>query len=133
MFDLADIRRKQVERGVDFAPYRPVIHDPAWTLVQDGYDGGAYQSSNGLRVIVSAAKEADGVVWLHMSASRPSRCPSYEDMVEAKRRFLGDRHAYQCFVPLAEHININPYVLHLWAMADGERSLPDFSAGTGTI
>lgn len=97
-------------------------------------DGLQYASkSKGLMVIISAATEQDGKVWVHLSLSRRRRMPTYEDMMLCKLVFLGEETvAYQVFVPQSEHINIMPYCLHLW-MPVGFRPLPDFSRGMGSI
>lgn len=95
---------------------------------------------SGLRVLMSAGVEADGARWLHVSVSRQSRCPSWEDMDAVKRLFIGDeRHAYQIHPPRAEHFAAPPLpagprvgtVLHLWAPVDGAPRLPDFLRARG--
>lgn len=75
-----------------------------------------------------------GVDWLHASFSYQlrSRIPSYNDMKLMHRAVWGDGHAYQCFVPADEHINITSNVLHLFGRADGKPVLPDFGR-FGTI
>jgi hypothetical protein len=94
----------------------------------------------GLRVLVSAGIEEDGRRWLHVSVSRPNRCPSWEDMDAVKRIFVGDhRVAYQVHPPRAEHYNALPAgggprwgtVLHLWAPLEGEPPLPSFLRARG--
>jgi hypothetical protein len=109
--------------------------DKNWRLVEDRIDGSAFvNKSLGLFVIRSISDELDGANWIHVSVSRASRVPSYDDLKLVKKLFIGDdKHAYQCFVPSAEHINIHDYVLHLWARNDGKPVLPDFSRGTGSI
>lgn len=105
-----------------------------WECFEKRVDDESYRSKSlGLFVIISKAIELDNHEWIHLSVSRKSRIPSYEDLALVKKQFLGERHAYQCFVPEREHINIHPYVLHLWAREDGKAVLPDFSRGTGSI
>lgn len=80
-----------------------------------------------------AARELDGRVWLHVSASRGSRLPSYADLVEVKELFIGrERKAVQVFPSRAEHVNIHPHALHLWHCVDGD-VLPDFTHGSGSL
>jgi len=77
-------------------------------------------------VIVSGSTEADGRRWLHVSVSRPSRLPTWDDLREVKDTFIGrDRKAIQVLPPAAEYVNIHPNVLHLWACLDDD-GLPDF-------
>lgn len=47
-----------------------------------------------------------------------------------KRLFVGpDHRAIQVFAEESKHININPFVLHLWSVvAGGSLGLPDFGA-----
>lgn len=106
-----------------------------WFVIEKRIDGEAYLNKTlGLFVIVSIAKEDDGNVWVHLSVSRKSRIPTYDDLKLVKKLFMGDAcHAYQCFVPSKEHINIHEFVLHLWARQDGKPALPDFSHGSGSI
>lgn len=88
-----------------------------------------------LRAILSCSIAADGRAWLHLSVSHRERVPSWGELGIAKRAFLGDRYAYQVMPPEAKYVNINPRVLHLWALYDekAEQPLPDFTRGTGTI
>lgn len=59
------------------------------------------------------ASNGDG--WDHVSVSCEYRCPSWEEMEWVKRLFFEEwETAMQLHVPPAEHININPRVLHLW-------------------
>lgn len=95
----------------------------------------------GLRVLAEASLEEDGRAWLHVSASRASRCPSWEDMDAVKRLFIGDdRVAYQVHPPRSEHFSAPSYlragprvgtVLHLWAPLEGEPPLPNFLRARG--
>lgn len=79
-----------------------------------------------LLVMWSARKESDGRRWVHVSCSRPSKLPSWEDLREVKDTFIGrDRRALQVLPPAAEYINIHPHCLHLWSCLDGE-PVPDF-------
>ena len=56
-----------------------------------------------------------GMGWDHVSVSRKNRVPNWAEMEHVKRLFFkADEVAVQYHVPPAEHINIHPYVLHLW-------------------
>lgn len=103
-----------------------------WRYLQRGEDGLIALSAGGLRVIASGGR-FDGERWLHVSVSRASGLPSYADLVQVKRTFIGDeRYAYQVFAPVSTHVNIAE-VLHLWASVDRPRPLPDFTLGFETI
>lgn len=137
--DLAKIRAVQATRTLP--------EDEAWTLlgpVTDRLpvawrtsatteDGLMVRRPDGLAVILSVAREKDERRWLHLSTSRPDRLPSYDDLCEVKRLFLGpERKAIQVFAPTTEHINIHKRCLHLWCCLDGD-PLPDFTHETGSL
>lgn len=97
----------------------PVPWQHALATEQVAFEG------RGLFVIMSASLY-NGERWLHVSASGRGRVPSYAELAEIKRVFVGrDRLALQLFPPAAEHVNIHPHVLHLWAPLD-HRPVPDF-------
>jgi len=74
----------------------------------------------GLHVIISS-----GEGWEHVSVSRRSRCPDYEDMCWAKDKFWGDSACVmQLHVPTEDHVNCHPYCLHLWRPTDQEIPRP---------
>jgi hypothetical protein len=71
---------------------------------------GAFQFRDGLTVICS---NGDG--WEHVSVSRKSKMPSYEDMDRIKRLFWDDEDlVMQLHMPVSEHINFHPFTLHMW-------------------
>jgi hypothetical protein len=86
----------------------------------------AYKIADNLMVVWSAVREADGRRWVHVSLSRPSRLPSWDDVREVKDTFIGrDRRALQILPPQSEYVNKHKYVLHLWHCLDDD-GLPDF-------
>lgn len=107
----------------------------SWRMIEHGGDGEKFASAGSdLTVIWSIAVELDHRPWLHVSAARQTRMPSYLDMVRVKEIFVGpDRFAYSVWAPRSEHISIHNYCLHLWAPLDGDPPLPDFTRGLGTI
>jgi hypothetical protein len=63
-----------------------------------------------LRVIASADE-----VWDHVSVSLEHRIPYWSEMSMIHRMFFKeDEVAMQLHVPVSEHINNHPHVLHLW-------------------
>ncbi len=105
-----------------------------WVEIERRIDGSAwFNKALGLYVIESCATEKDGKKWYHVSLSRKSRLPSYEDMKLVKDHFIGKQNqAIQVFAPESEHVNIHPYCLHLWHCLEGS-PLPDFTNGSGSI
>lgn len=134
--------RKVLDVSVNLLQFHFAIHSQAiesaaglrgWQLAADGVDGQAWRLQ-GLQVIWSLAIELDERIWLHVSASRPNRLPSYEEMAEIKAIFIGGNHyAYSVWPPKAKHVNIHDYALHLWSPIDGEQPLPDFTRGGNSI
>ena len=125
--------RECVELSIKYAPavlpvgWRKSFNPPPF---QDQH---VYESGHGLKVIFTADNLAgDGKIWLHVSLSRRSRIPTYEDMKEVKEIFVGrNRQALQIFPPESQHVNIHPYCLHLWCAIEGD-GLPEF-AKSGSI
>jgi hypothetical protein len=90
-------------------------------------------------VIFSVCRYDDGEIWVHASVcGRKGRgefyLPDFNEIKRVKHDFIGpDRWAYQVFPSEKEYVNVNPYVLHLYARMDGKPALPDFTWGTGQI
>jgi len=105
-----------------------------WHPLVEANDGAAFENkANGLRVIVSISLEQDQELWLHVSLSRKSRVPSYEDLTLIKHLFIGDeRSAIMVLPEQAKHVNIHPNCLHLFSCLS-TNPLPDFTRGTGSI
>ena len=79
-----------------------------------------------------AGEYDDGKEWLHVSVSRKSKLPTYEELTRIKRDFIGDDKKAVFVLPEKEkHINLHNYCLHLFYSA--ENPLPDFTAGIGSI
>jgi hypothetical protein len=106
-----------------------------WAKPQPLGEDGWYILGNGVSIIVTLDTDSDpSAEWIHASISYKAsyRIPSYADLKMLHRAVFEDGHAYQCFVPPDEHINITDNVLHLWGRADGKPALPDFGR-FGTI
>lgn len=91
-------------------------------------DPGVFQHINGLMVISSVVQDCaqDGRRWHHVSCSRVDRLPSYQDLQNVKRLFVGaERKAVQVFPRESEWCNDHPYCLHLWSCLDND-GIPDF-------
>ncbi len=112
----------------------PKVLPAGWCEVgRRAADGASYLSQTGLAVIVSAAVEQDGRRWLHVSLSRRSRLPSWDDLKNVKDVFVGrDRTALQVLPPQARYVNIHPHCLHLWCCLDGDVT-PDFTRGSESL
>lgn len=81
-----------------------------------------------LSVMEDVTVKADGRTWLHVSVAKPNgKMPTYEDLAEARRLFIGEeRECYQVFPTKARYVNANN-VLHLWAcLSSPEGVLPHF-------
>jgi hypothetical protein len=89
---------------------------------------------HGKSTVAFSVGRHDGQLWLHVSLGHPERLPSYMDLVEVKRIFVGrDRQAVQVFAREVEHVNIHPRVLHLWtSLEPAGDGLPAFGR-YGTI
>lgn len=111
---------------------------PGWNLIEKLPAGGAFFRS-GLQVMFTVQRYGDGKTWLHCSVCGrrgPSNyfLPDWEQLKRVKHDFIGeDRWAYQVFPSAKDYVNHHAYVLHLFALLDGEPALPDFTWGLGTI
>jgi hypothetical protein len=73
-----------------------------------------------LRIIAS-----NGEGWDHVSVSLEKRVPNWREMSVIHRMFFRDDEvAMQLHVPLTDHINAHPNVLHLWRSHDQPIPLP---------
>lgn len=84
--------------------------------------------STDVRLLVIASS---GAGWDHVSVSRPSRCPTWEEMVFVKRVFFGeDEWAIEYHPPPDKNISRHPFCLHLWRPHDVEIPVPpEFTIG----
>jgi hypothetical protein len=92
--------------------------------------GGCYNTFRNihahLTLIVTACREADGRLWVHVSMAGRDRVPTWPELVAVRDWLLGpEALAIQVIPPAAEHVNIHPHCLHLWHCVDGS-PLPDF-------
>jgi hypothetical protein len=98
-----------------------------WRQERHGPCGFAYHAASGLSVIETVGDPQEYGEWLHISASRPERVPSWTDMTMIKRILLGgDTQAIMVIPTEREYVNIHPNVLHLWHRLDGETA-PHFA------
>ena len=107
-----------------------------YRLVESRHDGGFYvRKRDRMTVIISKGTELDGREWLHLSCAFGHRVPTWSEFREMKEDFLGDRYAAVILPPESAYVNINPFVLHCFALADpdGEWPLPEFTRGGNTL
>lgn len=90
--------------GLDM--YRVALHGDAG----DRQNGIIVWKPEGLRIQFS-----NGLGWEHVSVSRKSRIPSWEDMCRVKTLFWGpEACVVQYHPPESEYVNNHPNCLHLW-------------------
>lgn len=131
--ELRWMKEDEVKVKPQTAGWKPPTEIPSnWRLIKAGIDGAAYQSRNGLKVILSCCIEADEKNWVHLSVSRKNRLPDWAEFTQVKEIFLGkEALAIQVLAPRSEWVNHHPYCLHLYQCLD-ERPIPDFRK-LGTI
>jgi hypothetical protein len=79
-----------------------------------------------LRVMAGLERHGDRR-WIHISASRRERLPSWDDLKLVKRVLAGpERQAIQVIPRESEYVNIHPNCLHLFVCID-EDPVPCFS------
>jgi hypothetical protein len=86
------------------------------------YNGMFTFAIKGVTVAIAAGR---GRGWQHVSVSCEDRTPTWEEMETVKRMFFEDDEvAMQLHVAVKDHINMHPYVLHLWAPMSKIRKIP---------
>ena len=107
--------------------WKDMLQAKGWRVRETRQDGAAYENWNGMLVIASVAKESDGKDWLHISASFPTRQPTWNEMVEIRNLLIGE-HQYAVMVvpPKRFYVKIHPHVMHLFSCLEGHY-LPEFS------
>lgn len=107
-----------------------------WAVLLRRERDAIFVSSQDLRVIesvMSADVYGDHRRWHHVSVSFPDRLPSWEDLLMVKRLFMGvETTALQVLPPARKHVNIHPFVMHLWRCLDGDVT-PDFTRGRNML
>lgn len=126
-----------VRDHVDVKAISARLGSSAWKAEPLGEDGWkfSYSLSAARAIIVTLDLDSDpDNWWIHASIAYQDswRIPSYSDLVQMHRAVFNSQHAYQCFVPPGEHVNITSNVLHLWGRYDGQSALPPFGR-FGTI
>lgn len=113
---------------------RPRVLPANWKQSLRVANGGQWDSMLGLRVMQEVEWHQDNGMWLHVSVSRRSRMPDYDDLVLVKRMFIGpERRALMFFAKESEHFNFHKFCLHLFAPLDGATLPDDFRTKTGEL
>jgi hypothetical protein len=85
-----------------------------------GLRHGSYKVSHSLRVLA-----ASGGGWDHLSVSCRNRCPTWDEMMLVHRMFFEPTEiSAQYCMPASDHVNVHPYVLHLWRPLDAVFPVP---------
>ena len=92
-----------------------------------------FRSDHGFIALADVTRRQHGRRWLHISVSHRERCPTWEEMCDAKDIFIGaDRVAVQVHPRAAEHVSLHPYCLHLWCDLDAD-VVPDLRSPGGGV
>ena len=93
---------------------RPVPDD--WTPLASPAPALGWIHPDGVKVLLSTDRIADGSWWLHVSLSRADRLPSWDEIRLVKDLFVGrNRAAVQVLPPDRDYVNLHRYCLHLWS------------------
>lgn len=104
--------------AVEPARYRRPVPD-CWQLIERTPQKDAWQEDGGLLVICSRDRMFRGCWWLHVSASRPNRIPSWDDLRRVKDEFIGRNEVAVQMLPAdRDYVNLCPNCLHLWSPDD---------------
>ena len=70
----------------------------------------------GLRVMLTTDVMQDGSRWLHVSVSRETKLPSWDDLKTVKDEFVGRANeAIQVLPADRDYVNLHQFCLHLWS------------------
>jgi hypothetical protein len=95
---------------------------PSVPTEEEPYGGYFMVSIQGRTLRVVASNDAG---WDHVSVSLPNRCPTWLEMDAVKRLFFEPHElCWQYNMPVSDHINIHPYVLHIWRKHDFNMPVP---------
>jgi len=108
--------------------YEPKVLPIEYQKIRDGF----YRKIDGMTVITSIKRELDNKLWLHVSLARPNKLPSWNDVLEVKNLFIGDKTALQVLPKKDKYIDCHKYCFHLWHCIDGDVT-PDFTRGNNII
>ena len=68
-----------------------------------------------------ALRTKDGGLW-HLSVSHTTRLPSWDELADARYRFVPDRARMASLLPpRAEWVDVHPRTLHLWELSGAEK------------
>lgn len=104
----------------------PAFPPDGWAILQEWGDGYALRHRSGVRVIIDV-RFVNDAPWLHVSYSRSSRLPSWEDTRLVKEDFIGDNVAISVLPKGNDYVNIHQFCFHLWHSVAGE-TCPNFTA-----
>ena len=124
-----------------------------WQLTEERLNGAQFRKPNlvvgkrtcDVHVILTASREQDDRVWVHLSLSVIIRkqgirmmteelvvLPTWLTVCAVRDEILGkESKALMVVAPKSQHVNIEE-VHHLWYCPEGD-GLPDFTRGTGMI
>lgn len=95
------------------------LTDPRDLVWSEGWAGdeahGAFHLSSPIDRATLLVVACNDEGWDHVSVSRKNRCPNWAEMSHVHRMFFEPNEvAMQLHMPVRDHINVHPYVLHLW-------------------
>lgn len=94
--------------------------------------GARYVSSTGCNVITNVEPIGpNGEKEHHLSISHPARYPTWDEIAEARYKFLPDALTFALYLPpKAEYVNLHPNCFHLHEVHDSRTAPPPESAET---
>ena len=80
-----------------------------------------YNPETEVKIYQSLDTLSDGVLYLHLSISHPTRYPTWEELLEAKDMFSGaEDEMVQVLPRKSEYVNVHPNCFHLYMRLDGK-------------
>lgn len=91
-----------------------------WHIVERREDGLMWERITGQKItVIESTSVRGGNTWLHVSVAKPNRkMPTYDDIQEARKLFVGEhRECYSIYPPAERYVNF-AHVLHLFCCLD---------------
>jgi hypothetical protein len=106
MINLYDLNQYRITNA------EALVHTNGWAGDEDHGSFTIQSCIDGALMVVIASNDEG---WDHVSVSRKNRCPNWAEMSQIHRLFFKlDEVCIQLHLPEDRHINIHPFVLHLW-------------------
>ncbi len=106
-------------RTISFEEYKIDVLPYGWKrMIISGINEEYYTHSSGISALPSVNKMDDNSRWYCIYCYKLDKMPTWEEMYEIKRIFVGDDREALMVFPLHEDYVSSRFGIHIWASAD---------------